>query len=228
MITTMVLLVVSSVIIHGAFMPVFAQCLLGNKEPIHRGPRMMRSQRTFGTGATNNPPEEKSSAEEKLIKKELTHVHEENEEDFESEELSNDSPKNGSESSGSEYEEFKHENEQEGVEEHEQCKCEKCNPRITGISRLVAWIDHNWLKRLLVYNYSPENIKAQNDVQELFDDALPGFDEDNADGQAEKPRDLLNEMINNAIQSRVEEIQGARPLTSNLAFARQITNRITA
>ena len=135
------------------------------------------TQRTYGdkpeassSSVNTSSLIENGEVKEKLInqneesKNDLTHVHEEVEEDFESEDLSNDSPKSGSRS-GSEYSAFVHENAVESENEvYEPCKCVRCAPEISNFGKLIAYIDHNWFKKLLVYNYSPENIKAQNDV----------------------------------------------------------------
>ena len=48
---------------------------------------------------------------------------------------------------------------------YEPCQCERCvEPKITYTSRFIAWLDHTVLKRCLVYNYTPEDIIAQNEV----------------------------------------------------------------
>ena len=157
----MIFLVVVTVIVHGSFMPLFARCLLGSKEEIHHGRRKIMNQRTYGNNLENGEVKEKLINQNEAAKDQNLHgVHEVIEEDFESEELSDNSSKSGS-GSGSEYEEFVHENAEESASEvYEQCECERCVPRVIYFGRLIAWIDHNWLKKLLVYNYSPENIKA--------------------------------------------------------------------
>ena len=84
---------------------------------------------------------------------------------------------NHSDKSESEYSEFVHENEEEKEEQgrasdasmYEPCTCERCDPKPTYVSRFVGWLDSRVLKRFLVYNYTPENIVAQNEVQELLE-----------------------------------------------------------
>ena len=34
---------------------------------------------------------------------------------------------------------------------------------------MIGWLDDKVLKKFLVFNYTPENIIAQNEVQELLD-----------------------------------------------------------
>ena len=53
----MIFLVLFTVIIHGSFMPLFARCLLGSKEEVHNGKRVLMTQRTYG-----DKPEASSSS----------------------------------------------------------------------------------------------------------------------------------------------------------------------
>ena len=73
-----------------------------------------------------------------------------------------------------EFEEFVHENEMKeendgqdsDVTMYEPCTCERCVPptKRSYSTRFVAWLDSKVLKRFLVYDYTPENIMAQNEV----------------------------------------------------------------
>ena len=91
-----------------------------------------------------------------------------------------DSPKSAgkeSKKSASELSEFVHENELEQKEEenqsdvtmYEPCECERCKPRDSCGKKMIGWLDGKVLKKFLVYNYTPENIIAQNEVQEILD-----------------------------------------------------------
>ena len=67
---------------------------------------------------------------------------------------------------------------------------------------MIGWLDGKVLKKFLVYNYTPENIIAQNEVQELLDnDGVEQTDEQGAD---------LNALLFTAIASRQTELQSRR------------------
>ena len=121
--------------------------------------------------------------------------------------LSDEDNKSGgqhSPKSESEYSEFVHENEVKeepdaGLDTsiYEPCPCERCNPRQTHVARLIGWLDAKVLKKFLVYHYTPENVIAQNEVQEFLEN--DGVEEDSGtNGQASD----LNAFLSNAISNR--------------------------
>ena len=69
------------------------------------------------------------------------------------------------------------------------------------MARLIGWLDAKIFKRLLVYNYTPENVIAQNEVQEFLEnDGVEGGS--GAVGQSSD----LNAFLANAIASRETDL----------------------
>ena len=89
---------------------------------------------------------------------------------------------------------------------YEPCTCERCDPKPTYVSRFVGWLDSRVLKRFLVYNYTPENIVAQNEVQELLEN-------DGAEDGGAKSEHIaadLNQILANAIAQRQSDLAAKR------------------
>ena len=81
----------------------------------------------------------------------------------------------------------------------------------------MGWLDVKVLKKLLVYDYSPENIIAQIEVQELLDN--DGIEEDDDPNERVLQADL-NQLLTNAISVRGSELKEKRQ-TDGQSFIRK-------
>ena len=70
----------------------------------------------------------------------------------------------------------------------------------------MGWLDSRVLKRFLVYNYTPENIVAQNEVQELLEN--DGAEDGGAN--SEHLTADLNQILANAIAQRQSDLTAKR------------------
>ena len=81
----------------------------------------------------------------------------------------------------------------------------------------MGWLDARVLKKLLVYDYTPENIIAQIEVQELLDNDGVEEDDDPTGGDLQAD---LNQLLTNAISVRGSELKEKRQ-TDGQSFIRK-------
>ena len=83
------------------------------------------------------------------------------------------------------------------------------------------------LKRFLVYNYSPENVKAQIKLADFLDEGINGVaaqTTEHEDGTGVAP---LDDLFKSCVNDLKEDMQlKKRPTTTNLVFARSLSKNL--